>query len=70
MTIGNQKGDMLSNVYPLILRLFFPVFTFYFVFQPKFAKIIDIIGGGGRYKMQETDVNCCQRVTAHVKGHT
>ena len=47
MTIGNQKGDMLSNVYPLILRLFFPVFTFYFVFQPKFAKIIDIIGGGG-----------------------
>lgn len=47
MTIGNKKGDMLSNVYPLILRLFFPVFTFYFVFQPKFAKIIDIIGGGG-----------------------
>ena len=41
MNTGNQKGDMLSNVYLLILRLFLPVFTFSFVFQPKFAKIID-----------------------------
>ena len=47
MNIGNQKGDMLSNVYLLILRLFLPVFTFYFVFQPKLAKISEIIGGAG-----------------------
>ena len=44
-------------------------FTFYFVFQPEFAIISDIIGGGG-WKMQETDVNCCQRVTTRVKRHT
>lgn len=58
MTIGNKKGDMLSNVYPLILRLFFPVFTFYFVFQPKFATIIDIIGGGEGGEVENARNRC------------
>ena len=53
MNIGNQRGDMLPNVHPLILRLFLPLFTFYFVFQPKFAKIREIIGGGGRRKCKK-----------------